>query len=508
MRNSANIIPADYPDCDVIRVGDIYYMVSTTMHYMPGCVILRSYNLLNWEIACYVSGNLDSTAAQKLEDNRGVYGQGMWAACIRFHNDRFYVSFVANDTHKSYLYVSEPANGRDIAELKWEKSNMTGFYHDMSVLFDDDGKVYVVSGNMEIHLTEMKPDLSAPAENGKNKVIIRDDPEKSGLGYEGSHIYKINGRYYIFLIHIPKGKMRTEACYVSDKIDGPYSGGEVYCEDFEGWNSGIAQGGIVQANDGKWYGILFQDHGALGRIPILVPVTFENGFPVFHKIPEGFTIPDNRPGYKYKPLYSSDFCNTQGELDFNWQWNHVPAEKLITLRKKEYTIRTNKLCVNLTQAENTLTQRTYTEHCSGSVLLDGSDMQEGDFAGLGALEGQYAFIGLTKKNGQLKLITAGHKLSHSQWAMHVYDTEEPEIMMEREISGTEVELKLNFELVKEGQKVQLCAKNQESGSFEVISEFPLVYSLDQFVGVRFALFCYSTKISGGKAVFKNFEYLL
>jgi beta-xylosidase len=75
--------------------------------------------------------------------------------------------------------------------------------------------------------------------------------------------------------------MRTEACYVSDIIDGPYTGKDVLCSDLAGWNSGTAQGGIVQAPNGKWYSIVFQDHGALGRIPVLVPVQFIDDFPVF-----------------------------------------------------------------------------------------------------------------------------------------------------------------------------------------------------------------------------------
>ena len=71
MNETAPINPVtrmDYPDPDVIRVGDIYYMVSTTMYFMPGCEILRSYDLIHWEHAAYVYDLLDSTPAQRLED--------------------------------------------------------------------------------------------------------------------------------------------------------------------------------------------------------------------------------------------------------------------------------------------------------------------------------------------------------------------------------------------------------------------------------------------------------
>ena len=77
MENNINpIIKLDYPDADVIRVEDTYYMVSTTMHFMPGCEILRSYDLVHWEHAAYVYDRLDSTPGQRLLENQSIYGKG------------------------------------------------------------------------------------------------------------------------------------------------------------------------------------------------------------------------------------------------------------------------------------------------------------------------------------------------------------------------------------------------------------------------------------------------
>ena len=131
------VIYSDYPDADVIRVGDTYFMVSTTMHFMPGCVILRSYDLLHWEIASYVYERLEETPGQCLADNKGVYGKGMWAASIRYYEGTFYVCFVANDTGKTYLYRATDING------PWKRNYIEGFFHDSSLLFDDDGRVYI-----------------------------------------------------------------------------------------------------------------------------------------------------------------------------------------------------------------------------------------------------------------------------------------------------------------------------------------------------------------------------
>ena len=495
--SSSYIIPADFPDPDIIRVDDTFYMVSTTMHFMPGCVILRSYNLSDWEHAAYVYDELEETPVQTLKDNKGIYGRGMWAASLRYHNGKFYISFVANDTHKTYLYTADKIEG------PWQKSEIKGFFHDMSILFDDDDRIYCVSGNTNITLTELEADLSGSKKNGINKVIIRDNPDEIILGYEGSHFYKINGKYYIFLIHMPKGKMRTQACFVSDKIEGPYTGKDVLCSDLADWNSGVAQGGIVQATNGEWYGILFQDHGALGRIPVLVPVKFENDFPVFgtdEKAPLNIKIHDNRPEYKYKPLYSNDFTNPV------WQWNHIPDKKLVKVESGVFSIQTDKICKNPTQAVNTLTQRTFTEHCSGGITVDASKINEGDVAGLCALEGEYGFIGITKSQGKYYLITAEHKIPYSPWTMGVYDDEEPVIKTEMNINNPEITLKATFNLEHTKENVQFSYFDKESEKYIDFGEpVKLRYTLDQFVGVRFALFCYSTKNTGGTATFKEFK---
>ena len=78
------VLPLDYPDPDVIRVDDTYYMVSTTMHFMPGCVILRSYNLADWEIYSYVYETLELTDQECLKNGKNAYGHE-WAFWALFY---------------------------------------------------------------------------------------------------------------------------------------------------------------------------------------------------------------------------------------------------------------------------------------------------------------------------------------------------------------------------------------------------------------------------------------
>ena len=144
----------DYPDPDVIRVGDTYYMISTTMHFFPGAGILRSHDLIHWEICSYIYDTLEHTPGEILEDEQTVYGHGMWAASLRYHAGRFYAAFIAHEWPKTFLFTAENIEG------PWTKQYIEGIYHDCSLLFDDDGRVYIVYGNRDIRLTELKEDLS------------------------------------------------------------------------------------------------------------------------------------------------------------------------------------------------------------------------------------------------------------------------------------------------------------------------------------------------------------
>lgn len=536
----AAAIFSDYPDVDVIRVENTYYMVSTTMHFMPGCVILRSYNLLDWEIASYVYDELDGTPGQRLWDDRGIYGQGMWAACLRYHKGMFYVAFVANDTHKTYLYTSDKIEG------PWKKSEIKGFYHDLSILFDEDADgeehVYLVSGNTQIRLIELEKDLSGPKKGGVDKIIVTDESERI-LGYEGSHFYKINGKYYITFIHWPKNNVRTEACFVSDNVEGPYSGGDVLSSDYLNWNSGVAQGGLIDNGQGNWYGMLFQDHGAMGRMPVLVPVTWENDFPVFGvngAVPKNISVVDFKPDYVYEPLYCNDFCNDKGKMNLPWQWNHIPDKRYYKLAKNELVITTGKVVNNPCLAANTLTQRCFTEKCYASVELDFSKLNEGDFAGICALEGDYGFIAVTKKNGEYKLVVAERASKIESFKIGSVDGELPEIIDEINISdilfndndisdctpsdrtlsvktpydsekpdyeNRKICLKMECVLSRGKERAMFSYYDVEKKAFVSFGKAKkLQYTLDQFVGCRFALFNYSTLSYGGSATFSNFVY--
>ncbi len=507
----------DYPDPDVIRVDDTYYMISTTMHFCPGGEILRSYDLVNWEHLTYVYDTLDSTPGQCLEGQEHIYGKGMWAATIRYHKGTFYVCFVANDTGKTYLYTASDICG------PWKKSTIEGFFHDCSLLFDEDDRVYLAYGNTNIRIVELKADLSAPLEGGFNKIVVS-DAGHPGLGYEGTHFYKINGKYYLFFIHSLRDQWkRVEACFVADSLEDEFKGGDILNDDMGYCNQGVAQGGIVDTPKGEWYGILFQDRGAVGRIPVLVPMHWENDYPVFGengKVPENFLVESNKPGHVYEALVQSDdFKGTGGAKEYGcfglksvWQFNHEPELKL-TSRDKDngvWKVTTGKLCQDVTQAKNTITQRMLYPGCTGEVLVSGKDLKDGDFAGLCALQGCYGLVALTRKEGKLYLTMRSREADNA--SLQALGKDAPTETEWEYISWDSDEVKLRAEVDFTNMKDEVTFYYKENAQHaewkQIGNAHKLYFKMDHFTGCRFGLFVYATEEVGGSAEFKEFEYRL
>lgn len=505
----------DYPDVDVIRVEDTYYMVSTTMYFMPGCEILKSYDLVNWEHAAYVYDRLDSTPAQTLTGEESAYGQGMWAASFRYHKGTFYICFVANDTRKTYLYTSDSIEG------EWEKHIVEGFYHDCSLLFDDDDRIYIVYGNKHIYLTELKPDLSGPLEGGLHRMVVSDEGNPS-LGYEGAHFYKINGKYYLFFIHSLRDRwMRAEACFVADSLEGEFVGGDILVDDRGYCGQGVAQGGIVDTPDGNWFAVLFQDHGAVGRIPVLIPMHWEGDWPVIGengRVPEKFQVFSTRPEYKYEPLVQSDDFKEKAEvgnktkygcfgLKSAWQYNHEPELSLVNhdADKGILWIENGKICQNLITARNTLTQRMLFPKCAAQVTVDVSGLKEGDYAGICALQSCYGMVAATKQDGKTYVVMQNREATDGSMAGVGKDvtpgTEQERVLLQ----GNVFTLKIEVDFWKMRDEARFFYLEGEQWK-PIGCTHKLYFKLDHFTGCRFGLFTYATKEMGGRAGFSNFIY--
>lgn len=388
----------EFEDPDPIRVGDTYYLAGTTMHMMPAVQLMQSKDLVNWELAGYCTDKLDLGPAYRLEGGN-IYGRGIWAPCLRYHNGTFYVFSNVNGGGLQ-VFRSKSIKG------PWEHNQLPG-RHDLSVLFDDDGKVYIISGaSAPYPIEELNPDLRS----FKTDAPRRSLPDRMG---EGHHLYKINGKY-VDVSAIPGGPV-DQMVAVADSIDGPWRVTRMVQGESLGVTQAtparaqpndrglwIHQGGIVDTPSGEWWCVLMSDHGSAGRMINLVPVTWDDGFPLIglpgnlRKAPNTWIKPNT--GFKQdpKPAFVHDDA-FEGKLNPHAQWNHVPDDTKWSLTEKPGVLRLHSLpAANFYNAKNTLCHRPPGPESIFTVELDTSGMTNGDTAGLGLVSTPYAWIGVAK----------------------------------------------------------------------------------------------------------------
>ena len=330
------VIYADVPDIDIIRVGNAYYMVSTTMHLSPGCPIMKSTDLVNWEIVNYVYDILGDTDAMNLRNGESMYGNGQWAASLKYNNGTYYVAFNSNTTGEAYIYST-----KDIEKGSWTKTTLNGFFHDMSLFFDDDGKSYVLYGGGAIKCAELSDDLKTVKNDTEITLfdVTKDSGEThftEGLLCEGTHIMKKDGYYYVFNIGWPAGHGRLEMCHRNKSLSSTGWESKIILEaNFQnnGVSAGVAQGAVIDTPDGKWYGFMFQDHGAIGRTPVLTDCVWKDGWPMLGKDGDGKTVEAKMTlpatGSSIKSLVKSDeFYNDAEHRVFEAQTATETAEVL------------------------------------------------------------------------------------------------------------------------------------------------------------------------------------
>lgn len=483
------IIFADIPDMSMIRAGNTYYMSSTTMHMSPGVPIMKSKDLTNWEIVSYACDTLANIDELNLENGKNAYGRGSWASCLRYHNENYYVSTFASTTGKTYVYST-----KDIETGHWKKSSFSPSLHDNSLFFDDDGRIYMIYGVGRLRIVELNTDLSG-VKDGTEQVLIENASAPAGVNVglpsEGSQLFKINGKYYLFNITWPRGNMRTVIVHRSDKITGPYEGRLVLQD------KGVAQGGLIDTPGGKWFAYLFRDFGALGRIPYLVPVNWEDGWPVLGingKVPDTLDLPANKgliPGI----VASDEFIRKKGEpaLPLVWQWNHNPDNNLwsVDQRKGYLRLTTERIDTLFEMARNTLTQRTFGPVCSGSISIDVSNMKDGDFAGLSLLQKKYGLVGVKFKNGDKSVVMVSTETGET--------VEIESVPLKQKI----VYLKADCNFTNRTDTANFFYSLNGKVWNPIGAKLKMEYSIPHFMGYRFGLFNYATEKTGG---FADFDY--
>ncbi len=498
---------ADVPDPDVIRVGDTFYLVSTTMHLMPGAPVMASKDLKNWETVGYIFDKLTDSPKYDLQEGT-AYGRGQWATSLKYHNGRFYALLAPNEQGKmgdTYIFTAEKAEG------PWTIVSRMRHFHDCSLFFDDDGRVYVIYGTGE--LMELKPDLSDVIEGTYMHIFQRESDEKGLL--EGSRVIKHNGKYYLLMIShaYGPGMHRREVCYRADDIHGPYEKQVILESDFSTFGY-EAQGTIVDTQDGDWYGIIFQDRGGVGRVLTVMPCRWINGWPMLGdengKVP--LTVRTLKTGETAGAIVKADdFSATK--LGLHWQWNHNPVDNAWSLTERPGFLRlkTNRVVENIYLAPNTLTQRMEGPTCSGSICMDLSKMKDGDCAGLAAFNSDTGML-IVKKKGKktvLEMQETTVELSDREKAVTKYEEKTIESV---ELKQNKIWLRIDGDFTpaqRGGRDAANFYYSLDGSDWTKIgtTDYRLRFDWRRFfMGSKFGIFCYATKKAGGYVDVDEFSY--
>jgi len=498
----------EFSDPDMIRVGADYYLTGTTMHTMPGLPILHSKDLVNWTLLGYAFDRLDLGPDFRLEEGKNIYGGGIWAPSFRYHNGTFYIFANVNRFGLQVYRATDPRG-------PWQHNRIDPGLHDLSVLFDDDGKIYAVYGANNIHIVELNQELTGVVPNTDRLLIDR----SQGMG-EGSHIYKLNGKYYI-VSAIPGAHVPMK-CARADKLTGPWEVTTISEAESLGIGQGyrpkanrtntppyeinppdlaesksldLHQGGIVDTPSGEWWGFSMQDHNSVGRLTSLSPVTWKDGWPYFglpgnlKRTPSTWVKPNTGYTGPVTSPYQRNDRFTGPKLQPVWQWNHVPDDTKWSLTERPGYLRLYSLpAADFWWARNSLTQRAMGPESTATTELEGSGLKAGDIAGLALLNSPFAWIGIMRDDSGFAIAQYSHITGKTE---------------RQPLNGPHLWLRVHSDFDTE---ISEFSYSTDGRTFQRLgADFITVFQLRTFQGVRFTLFHYNNAgAPGGYADFHSF----
>lgn len=404
------IVYADYSDPDICRVGDDFYMTSSSFNAVPALPILHSKDLVNWTIINH--------AVKRFPDdyyNTVQHGNGVWAPSIRFYDGWFYI-YWGDPDRGIYMVKTQDPKGDWSAPVLVKKAagNI-----DPCPLWDDDGKVYMVhafansrAGLSDVlQVQELTPDGAGVTRN--RKIVF--NGYKIHPTLEGPKFYKRNGYYYIFA---PGGGVAQGWQVVLRSKDpfGPYEDRIVLARGNTNIN-GPHQGGYVELDNGEGWFVHFQEKQPYGRIVHLQPVKWVNDWPMMgtdDKDGDGTGDPVltyKKPGVGSSypiatPQESDDFGSEK--LGLQWQWQANYFKNWYSLNDNpgklrlfsQYTPGTSN---SLWMAPNLLLQKLPAPAFTATTKLDAAHLMEGEKAGLIMMGMDYAALTVSPSGGGVEI---------------------------------------------------------------------------------------------------------
>jgi len=404
------VLCADYSDPDVVRVGDDYYLTSSSFNSAPGLQILHSKDLVNWTII----GAALTQQQPAARYDQPQHGNGVWAPAIRYHNRQFYIYYPDPDRGIFVTRARHPAGPWEPPVLVKEARG----WIDPCPLWADDGQAYLVHGfagsragfKSVLAVSRMSPDGLRLL---GDEALVFDGHDRHPT-IEGPKFYQRHGYYYIFA---PGGGVPTgwQVVLRSRNPFGPYEDKIVLAQGKTPVN-GPHQGAWVDTPGGKedWF-LHFQDLGAYGRVVHLQPMVWKNDWPVIGADPDGDGVGEpvlthRKPALKTQPLAApatSDEFNGN-TLGLHWQWSANPQlgwafpmgpQGILRL----YSVPLPADYKNFWQLPNLLLQKLPAEQFTATAKLRFVPRFEGEKAGLVMMGLDYAHLSLTNHGGKLQL---------------------------------------------------------------------------------------------------------
>lgn len=314
------MLPGFHPDPSICRVGQDYYLVTSSFEWFPGLPVHHSRDLVDWRPI----GHVIDRPSQL--DYRGIGpSRGLFAPTIRHHEGVFYVVCTMVDGGGNFLVTAEDPAG-PWSDPHWLPET-AGI--DPSLLFDE-GRAWLhgtrekqggaYPGDTEIWLREL--DLATLRPVGEEHVIW--DVE-GAIWTEGPHLYRVDGAYHLLTAEGGTDVDHAVMAARSARITGPYEacpGNPVLTHRHLGRThpvTGTGHADLVQTEDGDWWAVLLAMrpyggyHYNLGRETFVTRVTWADGWPLLHPLDRHF-------GVRLAPC-----------------WNH-PHDTAYTLRDGRLTI--------------------------------------------------------------------------------------------------------------------------------------------------------------------------
>ncbi len=484
MKYKNPILHADYSDPDVIRKDGDFYMISSSFTYLPGIPVLRSRDLVHWEIIGHAAERLPFPRY-----DRPAHRCGTWAPSLRYHNGLFYVYVCLPDEGLLAFTAEDPAGKWGCHYVK----DVTGWI-DPCPLFDEDGQTWLVHaeaasragiGNI-LFLHRMSPDGLQVLDKGR---ILYDGNTHGDTTVEGPKFYKRKGMYWVLC---PAGGVKGgyQLALRSEKIEGPYERRVVLSRGISPVN-GPHQGGLVDDGLGRDWFIHFQDREAYGRVPHLQPVTWEEGWPVMGD--QGTPVAEGEISLPEAPAFiaaSDDFAEGIG-LQWQWQANPNPAwyqamkpGLRLWCAPAENAFRAGQFLSQVMQAEN------FDMDAAVTVNLRG-----GDEAGVAMMGYTWYQLFLTPEDVVLK---SGTAREISRW--------EPEEITERELAReTRTSDRMLLRLRVRAGKVSFLFGEEESTLRPLGEAYPM--TCGGWTGARPGIFAINTRgRRGGAADFASVTF--